>query len=1244
MNDWFFSPPLTLAAGSYKVSFWYRNSGATFPEKLEVKWGSSPDAVGMTEGPIFDNGAIATAVYVEGTGNLTVVTPGVYYVGWHGYSAANMFYLCVDDISITQNVVGSLAGFVHEKPGCTAGLKSATVASGSYTASTGGDGSFLINDIPIGTYSFTASLNTYDPQTITGIVITNGGTTQQDFCIGKHYDPPANLAAAVGGLTLRDVHVSWQAPGSLPPAQWIQWDDGVYFTAVGLTGGGTFQVASKWSVADIAPYSGMYLKHIKFYNNDAAATYTLKVWKGTNAATPLHSQAVTAVVGYNDITLSSSIPIDGTQEFWFGYEVTHLTGTFPAGCDNGPNIEGKGNMIYSGGAWVTLYSLATTLPYNWIINGYLSPTAKGPSQMISLGEDLQSQPVNNPGMTMATKRFSTQTGTFAAGPPTDAPVQAVTSETTPSAPMAPLAATLTGYNVYRNTVEIIHNTPALSYDDNGLAKGGYNYEVSAVYDDLGESAKIGPVHVNVYTCQPPTAVDIPAGTIYTTSAIANWTASTITPNPEWIVEYGPFGFAHGAGTIQHVTSPTVTMTPLLPGTAYSLYVRTFCTVGDSSLWVGPYSFTTACPPAITSYPYFQNFDAATPPAIPACWSQYSSAAARPWVTNASTSIGTVSPPNFVGVFYSATAAKDEWLITPPMQFTPNTAYRVKFWVDAPGYLGTPELLRLVMSTDPSLAGMAAGTVLQDYSLTTLAYTEFTVPFTPTTAGPYYFGWYAHSVADVDYIAMDDVTFELDVAPLAITGANITQIRCSGQNNGEIVPTVTGGTTPYTYAWSNSATTSSISGLAPGAYSVTVHDAGALTATGSWTITEPAVLDVTGVATGVSCKYDCDGYINITPSGGTAPYTYLWDDSPPSGSQNISGLCAGFYSVTITDAKGCITNGGWTVTSPDDIMWMGLPTQVSCFGYANGSITTVSVSGGTPPYTYLWSNGAITADISGLTAGMYYATISDAHNCDTRPSILVQEPEVLALTPAPVDASCPTGADGKVILGVSGGTPAYNFLWSNGATTQDITGLNPGTYLVTVTDANGCSNTTSGVVGQVAGICDNISVSGDVYGPVCYNAVVTITVAGGDPPTTFVVKQPLGDALFYAGHSILFKPGTKVEQGAKMLGKITTSYCPTGGKEAIAAGQEDTPGNLSLNGFTLYPNPTNGNFTLVQKGDHAYGTVKVEVYSMSGERIMTEQMVGEKKHEFRFSDIPAGLYFVRVVADDYVETIKLIKTR
>ena len=180
---------------------------------------------------------------------------------------------------------------------------------------------------------------------------------------------------------------------------------------------------------------------------------------------------------------------------------------------------------------------------------------------------------------------------------------------------------------------------------------------------------------------------------------------------------------------------------------------------------------------------------------------------------------------------------------------------------------------------------------------------------------------------------------------------------------------------------------------------------------------------------------------------------------------------------------------------------------------------------------------------------------------------------------------------------------------------------------------------------VTGVAPVITVTGNVAnGQVkCYNALQTLTVAGSG--TTFIVKNG-GHATMIAGTNILYEPGTKVELGGYMLGKIYDgSYCTQGPTvPAVITGQEETVFGIEQTFFSIYPNPTSGNFTLVQKGDRAYGSVRIEIFTMSGERVMTERMIGEKKHEFHFSDVPVGLYFVKVIADDYVETIKLVKTR
>ena len=251
---------------------------------------------------------------------------------------------------------------------------------------------------------------------------------------------------------------------------------------------------------------------------------------------------------------------------------------------------------------------------------------------------------------------------------------------------------------------------------------------------------------------------------------------------------------------------------------------------------------------------------------------------------------------------------------------------------------------------------------------------------------------------------------------------------------------------------------------------------------------------------------------------------------------------------------------------------------------------------------------------------------------------------LAITGTATNASCPGVNDGAVDILVAGGNPGYLFNWSNGATTEDISNLSTGEYTVTVTDVNSSTATGTWTVGETSPVCANITVTGNPNTTVCYDALSVITVAGSG--TTFIV-QPSGNATFIAGEKILFKEGASVLPGGYMLGKITLDgqFCVTPPiTAALTTGKDDVQFSTERSFFTLYPNPTNGNFTLVQKGDQNYGNVKVEVYSMSGEKVLTERFDGLMNREFDFGGMSGGLYFVKVIADDYVETIKLVKTR
>ncbi len=361
-------------------------------------------------------------------------------------------------------------------------------------------------------------------------------------------------------------------------------------------------------------------------------------------------------------------------------------------------------------------------------------------------------------------------------------------------------------------------------------------------------------------------------------------------------------------------------------------------------------------------------------------------------------------------------------------------------------------------------------------------------------------------------------------------------------------------------------------------------------------------------------------------------------------EGLTGNTAYHYRLRGITGSGVIVYGNDMVftTMLDLLSLTGVAGEVTgCYGNANGTITTV-VSGGVSPYAYLWNNSATTQNLSGLIAGNYSVTVTDAMSGTITGSWVVIQPSELSLAAVITDASCPAAADGTIELTVTGGTPAYNFLWSNSATGQNIGGLDPGIYTVTVTDNNLCQKTGTWSVGQTSPVCANVIVSGDITTTVCYNATNTITVAGG--ATSFVV-QTTGSATFIAGVSIIYLPGTAVLSGGYMLGTIYSgSWC--GGTKSVtlpAFEGNDFPASpgIEQSCFSIYPNPTTGSFTLVQKGDKLYGNVTVEVFSMRGEKVMTETIIGEQMHDFRFSDMATGLYFVKVVADGYVETMKLV---
>ncbi|HXH20108.1 MAG TPA: gliding motility-associated C-terminal domain-containing protein, partial [Chitinophagales bacterium] len=363
------------------------------------------------------------------------------------------------------------------------------------------------------------------------------------------------------------------------------------------------------------------------------------------------------------------------------------------------------------------------------------------------------------------------------------------------------------------------------------------------------------------------------------------------------------------------------------------------------------------------------------------------------------------------------------------------------------------------------------------------------------------GSYTLTVTDLNNCRANTTVFISQPAAISITAAQ-TDVSCNGGNTGSVNITVSGGVSPYTYLWSNGATTEDLSAIPVGSYTVTVSDANNCMATKTTSITQPPALTVSGIVTNVLCSGSSTGSINITANGGITPYTFSWSTGVTT--EDISNVPAGNYTITVSDANACSQAKSFTVGEPAAIsISVTSIKDAACNGSANGTIT-ISVSGGTTPYMYLWSNGATASAINNLSAGSYSVTVTDANSCVKTGNYNIGQPAAIAVNASAIsNAVCNSSSTGSIALTVSGGTPAYTYWWSTGATTKDISGLSAGTYSVTVTDAQNCRGIDSYNIGEPAALDITITASQDARCNGAANGSINITVSGGTPPYTYL---------------------------------------------------------------------------------------------------------------------------------------------
>ena len=337
-----------------------------------------------------------------------------------------------------------------------------------------------------------------------------------------------------------------------------------------------------------------------------------------------------------------------------------------------------------------------------------------------------------------------------------------------------------------------------------------------------------------------------------------------------------------------------------------------------------------------------------------------------------------------------------------------------------------------------------------------------------------------------------------VTPPSLSNS-VTNVSCNGLSNGSINLTVSGSTPPYTYNWTGpngfSASTEDISGLSVGSYTINVSVPSGCISSSTIVVSQPPVLQSSFTKTDINCFGNSTGSINLSPSGGTAPYSFSWSNG--SMTEDISTLPVGNYSVTITDLNGCQTTNSVTLTEPTLIISSISSTNANCAGSADGTVT-IDASGGTGTLTYYWSNGSTNQNLTGLSSGGYTVTITDANSCTTTNSVNITQPGPLTSTVSVSNPSCFGQPSGMINLAPIGGTAPYSYSWSNGATTQSIGSLSPGTYSVTLTDSKGCTTTNSATITQPTQLTTTVtSTNVNCYGD--NNGSASVSVSGGTPP-------------------------------------------------------------------------------------------------------------------------------------------------
>ncbi|MBI3510177.1 MAG: T9SS type A sorting domain-containing protein [Bacteroidetes bacterium] len=495
------------------------------------------------------------------------------------------------------------------------------------------------------------------------------------------------------------------------------------------------------------------------------------------------------------------------------------------------------------------------------------------------------------------------------------------------------------------------------------------------------------------------------------------------------------------------------------------------------------------------------------------------------------------------------------------------------------------------------------------------------------AGALMAGSYSCTITDINGCMLTE-TFSLTEPSLITVVGSQFDASCSGGNNGSATVNASGGTGPLTYSWTSGGTAATETSLSAGSYTCTVTDMNGCVATQTFVITEPAAMTSNAMITGVTCYNFNNGSITLNMNGGAAPYNYYWSDF--SNNAYDSMLVAGVYTLTVQDANSCVFNDTFTVSQPAPLSFVVTQTDISCHGNNDGT-ASVTPSGGTGPYTYLWNTGNTSSSLTDLSQGIYTCVVTDSNGCVDSAQASIYDPgQLVAFVQAVLNPTTCGASDGGINIAMTGGTQPFIYQWSNGDTIEDLYNIAAGVYSLTVTDAHGCVGTA-------------LATLSDPNAP-----VVAMTL-----PETFICIDD--DTLLISGI-----PAGGTFTGNGMNGSVFDPSLAGLGQSVIAYAYTDTNGclgattdtitvdpctgiqvNADYSQWNIFPNPTTGDVFIT-----AYvpteEPVHVQLFSSEGKLIRDVEWNTKDEMHFGIQDEASGIYLVRIISADSEKSFRIIR--